>query len=234
MVYAKKRAIIFDLDDTLYPQIEYTRQCLLYSSSLIAKISNRNQSEIEHILNHILENKGIEYRHIYNDLFEQISFDGMPYLKDILAKFWQCQPILQLYESTYDVLNELKGKFILALLTDGYEKTQEYKINNLQIRHFFDSILITDSLGVKNRKPSVIPYSVMLNNINIPACNCIYVGNDPNKDFVGAKQLGLKTIRINQGEYKDMKVSEKFNSEFIINSISELINCIKNRIWTDI
>jgi putative hydrolase of the HAD superfamily len=231
---SKNRAIIFDLDDTLYPQIEYTRQCLFYSSSLIAELSNHSQSEIENILNHILENKGIEYRYIYNDLFKQINFDGFPYLKDIISRFWQCQPTLQLYEETYNILDMLKETFILSLLTDGYVKIQEYKIENLQIKHFFDHVLITDSLGIENRKPSVKPYREMLNKINLPAHNCIYVGNDPNKDFIGAKQLGIRTVRINQGECKNMEVSEQFDAEFKINNISDLINCIMIKIWTDI
>jgi putative hydrolase of the HAD superfamily len=231
---SKNRAIIFDLDDTLYPQIEYTRQCLFYSSSLISELSNHSQNEIEGILNHILESKGIEYRHIYDDLFEQLAFDGFPYLKGILAKFRQCKPTLQLYNETYSVLVELKKTFILALLTDGHVKIQEYKIENLQIRHFFDYLLITDSLGIENRKPSVKPYREILNRINLPSHNCIYVGNDPNKDFIGAKQLGIKTVRINQGEYRDIRVSEQFDSDFSINNISDLINCIKARIWTDI
>jgi putative hydrolase of the HAD superfamily len=230
----KNKAVIFDLDDTLYPQIEYTRQCLLNTSSFIAEFSNYPQKEIEDVLIRILTDKGIEYHHIYNDLFKEINFDGMPYLKDILTRFWQCKPQLQVYENTYDVLEKLKKHFILALLTDGHVKIQEYKIDSLNLRSFFDYILITDSLGVENRKPSVKPYEVLLNNINLFPCNCVYVGNDPNKDFTGAKKLGLKTIRINQGDYKDVKVPENSDADFLINSIFELIDCIKKELWTNI
>ncbi|MDR1896242.1 MAG: HAD family hydrolase [Prevotellaceae bacterium] len=230
----KNRAVIFDLDDTLYPQIEYTRQCLLNTSEYIAKLSNHRQKEIEKRLNNILDNKGIEYRFIYDDLFREIHFDGLPYLKEILDEFWQCKPKLQVYENTHEILKKLKDYFLFAILTDGHIKIQEYKIDNLHLRQFFDYVLITDSLGIENRKPSVKPYQVLLNKINLTARDCIYIGNDPRKDFIGAKKIGLKTIRINQGEYKDLKVSENDDADFSINSISELINCIKEKIWTDI
>jgi putative hydrolase of the HAD superfamily len=230
----KNKAVIFDLDDTLYPQIEYTRQCLLYTSGFIAEFSNHPQKEIEDVLIRILKDKGIEYHHIYDDLFKEINFNGMPYLKEILNKFWQCKPQLHVYENTCEVLEELKKHFILALLTDGHVKIQEYKIDTLNLRSFFDYILITDSLGIENRKPSVKPYEVLLDKINLFPYNCVYVGNDPNKDFIGAKKMGLKTIRINQGDYKDVNVSENFDADFSINSIFALIYCIKKELWTNI
>jgi len=218
----------------LYPQIEYTRQCLLNTSKFIAEFSNHPQNEIDDILIHILEDKGIEYRYIYNDLFREIKFDGLPYLKAILDRFWQCKPQLYVYENTYDVLKELKNKFVLSLLTDGYVKTQEYKIENLNLKPLFDDILITDSLGIENRKPSVKSYEVLLNKMDMNPSNCIYVGNDPNKDFIGAKKIGLKTIRINQGDYKNLKVTDDMDADFTVNHIFELPNLIKEQIWIDI
>jgi putative hydrolase of the HAD superfamily len=206
----------------------------LNTSNFIAELSHHHPNEIKAMLNSILEDKGIEYRHIYNDLFEKINFNGMSYLKEILDRFWQTKPQLQLYEGAYTTLAKLKDCFVLTMLTDGYVTIQNYKIDNLNIRDFFYYILITDSLGVEYRKPSVKPYEILLTQLNLSPSHCIYVGNDPKRDFIGAKKLGIKTVRILQGDYQNFKVAKTFDADFSINSIVELSDCINNKIWTNI
>lgn len=227
--FDKIKAFIFDLDDTLYPQKEYTRQCLLATSDYISKISRVEIDAIEKHLNCILDEKGIEYKYIFNDLFENIGFDGTPHLKEILELFRACQPKLELYENALEVLNCLKNNYRLALLTDGYEKIQHYKVQELELNDFFEEILVTYTLGEENRKPSPLPYQKLLDIMQLNAEECIYVGNDPKRDFIACKKLGMKSIRINQGDYKNLFLDKEYEADFCIDDIINLAETIKEQ-----
>lgn len=223
----KTKSIIFDLDDTLYPQLEYTRQCLHATVNYISDISSDNKDFIKITLNDILEKNGIEYKFIFNDLFKEINFDGMSYLKEILTLFWSCKPEIKLFDGVWDVLTQLKIQYRLAILTDGHVHIQKQKLDTLRIKDFFEYVLITDSLGVEYRKPSLVGYKKLLEDMNINAKDCIYVGNDPRKDFLACKELGIKTVRIRQGDYKNITLDKVHEADCEIDDIKDLVNIIK-------
>ena len=224
---SKINTIIFDLDDTLYPQLEYTRQCLHATVNYISDISGENKEVIKVKLDEILEKNGIEYKFIFNDLFKEISFDGMPKLKIILELFWSCTPEIKVFDGVLDVLTQLKTQYRLAILTDGHVHIQEQKIDTLGIRDFFEYVLITDSLGVEYRKPSPAGYKKILEEMKISAQDCIYVGNDPRKDFLACKELGINTVRIRQGDYKNLTLDKIHEADCEIDDIQDLLNIIK-------
>lgn len=223
----KTKSIIFDLDDTLYPQLEYTRQCLHATVNYISDISGENKEVIKVKLDEILEKNGIEYKFIFNDLFKEINFDGTPHLKEILELFWSCKPEITTFDNVLDVLTLLEKHYRLAILTDGHVHIQEQKINTLGIKDFFEYVLVTDSLGVEYRKPSEVGYKKLLEDMNIKPQECIYVGNDPRKDFLACKELEIKTVRIRQGDYKNITLDKMHEADFEICAIEDLLNIIE-------
>ena len=64
------------------------------------------------------------------------------------------------------------------------------------------------------------------------ATNMIYIGDNPNKDFVNIKKIGIKTIRVLTGNYKNLILSEKFEAEITIKNLTllttKLIHKIQN------
>jgi putative hydrolase of the HAD superfamily len=50
----------------------------------------------------------------------------------------------------------------------------------------------------------------------------VYVGDDPNKDFVSLRANGATTIRVHTGKYKDSKALEGFDAEFHLLQVSSL------------
>ena len=223
----KINIIVFDLDDTLYPQIEYTRQCLHSTVNYISDISGENKDVIKSKLDEILEKNGIEYKFIFHDLFKEINFDGMPQIREILELFWACKPQINLFDGVLDILTQLKTKYRLAILTDGHVHIQEQKIDTLGIKDFFETVLITDFLGAQYRKPSPAGYKKLLEDMKIKPHDCIYVGNDPRKDFLACKELGIKTVRIRQGDYKDLTLDENHEADVEIDDIADLLNIIE-------
>ena len=55
----------------------------------------------------------------------------------------------------------------------------------------------------------------------------IYIGDNPKKDFINLKPLGMRTIRILQEDCSKKKVSKKFDAEFKIFSLIDLVNILQ-------
>ncbi|MBD5116773.1 MAG: HAD hydrolase-like protein [Ruminococcaceae bacterium] len=220
------KCVIFDLDDTLYPQIEFDLGCLEEASRYISSLCGIHQSEIFCILTKIITEKGIEYRKIFDDLFIEIKFDGMCHIKEILKYYWSASPQISLFPNTDYILDCLKKKYLLAMITDGYVNVQKYKINKLSLNNYFDNIYFTDSYGIKNRKPSKYVFDIFLKETKLSPKECVYIGNDPRKDFLPARSVGMHTIRIRQGSFSEMTLNEEYEADYTIQNISQLINIL--------
>ena len=58
----------------------------------------------------------------------------------------------------------------------------------------------------------------------------IYIADDPNKDFIGAKGLGIVTTRVYQGRFTDLGLSKLYEADYRVDNIletEELLNNIK-------
>ena len=116
----------------------------------------------------------------------------------------------------------------VGLITDGLSKVQWNKIKLLDIEEYFDQIIVTDDLGIEYWKPNTFAYEAMLRNFKLNADECIYIGDNPNKDFYGARVTGYITIRIlrKEGDYFNLRLSNDFEADFEIKSLTELSNII--------
>ncbi len=220
------KCVIFDLDDTLYPQIEFDMGCLESAAGYISELCGESPNEILSVITEIISDKGIEYRKIFDDLFEKINFDGMRYIKEILNHYWSAVPKISLFPNTGYILDYLKKKYFLGLITDGYVNIQKYKINALDISDYFDRIYFTDSYGVENRKPSKYVFDIFLKETELLPEDCVYVGNDPRKDFIPARLTGMHTVRIRQGSLSEMILSGEYEADYTVDDISRLKNLI--------
>ena len=218
------KLLAFDLDDTLYPESEYVRGGFRTVSTYMQKkhkidanefykklISTKNLSPSAKVFDIVLENYQLKDRK----------------LVEKLIKLYRSQTLkLKLFPGIRSMLKKFKKKYILALVTDGKKVVQDRKLNYLRILDYFDTIFYTLDLGNNFKKPSEQPFKQLLHAYRIKPQEALYIGNDPNKDFIGAKKAGIRTIRVNQGFYKDKAKGEVNDADFTIGSIKELPSLI--------
>jgi len=96
------------------------------------------------------------------------------------------------------LLIKLRGIYSLGIVTDGYFEVQKKKVQALRLEELFDSIIYTDQYGREFWKPNVFGYKLALKDLQVSPEEAIYIGDNPHKDFIGAKRLGIVTIRILQ------------------------------------
>ena len=186
-------AVIFDLDDTLYPEKEYVK-------SGFKKIAEHfKMPELELELWQSFERGGKPIDDVFN-------VRGIINLKDEALHVYRFQePDIHLFDGVADMLERLQKTYKIGIITDGRPEGQHAKIDALGLEDKVDEIIITDELGgIEFRKPNLTAFILMQKKLRIPFEKMVYVGDNLQKDFHGPKKVGMKSIvlqRIN-GLYK--------------------------------
>ena len=78
----------------------------------------------------------------------------------------------------------------------------------------------------KLSKPNEIVYETCLKELNVKSNEAVYIGDNPLKDFIGAKKIGMKTVRIirDKGMFmKETAPSEEYKADITVKDLRELI-----------
>tara|TARA_R100001369_G_scaffold21881_7_gene39893 strand:- start:22765 stop:23454 length:690 start_codon:yes stop_codon:yes gene_type:complete len=106
-----------------------------------------------------------------------------------------------LLEDTLEILEYLKPKYKLHIITNGFEEIQHSKLSNAKILNFFNSITTSEEAGVK--KPHIDIFTKALNKSNALPSNSIMIGDSYEADIDGAINAGLKAIFFDYYNKKD-------------------------------
>ncbi|MGY0408179.1 MAG: YjjG family noncanonical pyrimidine nucleotidase [Polaribacter sp.] len=100
-----------------------------------------------------------------------------------------------LFKGTFEILDYLKEDYKLHIITNGFKEIQSKKMINSNIYHYFDKIIISESVGVKKPHPRVFEYA--LEAAEAVAENSMMIGDNLEADIQGALNIGLKAIHCN-------------------------------------
>ncbi|MFJ7680013.1 HAD family hydrolase [Peribacillus sp. NPDC097198] len=218
------KAIIFDMDDTLYEEREYVL------SGFFAIDNYLNQINIDGFYKKAVRlfDRGVRGT-IINDVLESM---GILYSENFILFLVELYrnhiPKITLLDDAKVVIETLRPKYKLGLLTDGYIKTQQNKVKALGVDGYFDIMIYSDSFGREHWKPSPTPYLELMKKFQCEGPELIYIGDNPMKDFITAKKLDWMTVKIERetGEYKDTLISEEYKADYTINTLYELLELL--------
>jgi putative hydrolase of the HAD superfamily len=206
--------VIFDLDDTLYSEVDYLRSAYRFiSRHLHADI---NKDIYEEMIG-LYENKEAVFDIIKTRYSISTSIDEM------VSLYRFHLPSIELREGALHLLEILKSLNIkTALLTDGRGITQRNKLKALKIEHFFDPIVISEEFG--SEKPDSRNYLYFEE--KFPRHSFVYIGDNIKKDFKVPNELKWQTIGIkDQGQHihtQDHILPDEYYPGNMINSFMEI------------
>lgn len=182
---ASVSAVIFDLDDTLYPEKDYVRSGYRAVAALLPEVEDAEGQlwqafeDGKPAIDHVLEQAGLQDRKAA-----------------CLAAYRDHDPDIHLYPGAAELLAELRSRGVkLGIITDGRPEGQRAKLEALGLYDLVDSVLITDELGGSRfRKPNDIAFRIMQTRLNVPYEQMVYVGDNPAKDFHAPRTLGMQWI----------------------------------------
>jgi putative hydrolase of the HAD superfamily len=189
--------LIFDLDDTLYPELDYIlggfRAAAWAVEERCGWPADQTYRELEQIF---LSAPGAA---VFDRWLERRGQDrAKGHVRDLMLCAYRAhRPKLRLFADAAWALDMLGAEYRLALLTDGRSESQRDKIRALGLHDTFREVLVTDELGLSWRKPSPRGFELLLARLGgrRPE-DAVYVADNPAKDFLAPNLLGMPSVRV--------------------------------------
>ncbi|MDA7859500.1 HAD family hydrolase [Mariniblastus sp.] len=225
----RKFAIIFDMDDTLFAESTFVfsgfEAVAIWGKE---KLSLPKEQSLECLNN--LFNSG-ERQKTFDLWLEEFGVETSDHIiTETVEIYRNHRPNIKPFSWVSPLLSEIRYVYGVGLLSDGFLKVQTQKFNALKIAPLFDAVLFSDELGRNNWKPSSKPYKKIAKDLNLKCKNCIYIGDNPTKDFIGARRAGMLSIRYRYhgGIYHDLEpATAEHRPDLELSEISELENAIQ-------
>jgi putative hydrolase of the HAD superfamily len=128
------------------------------------------------------------------------------------------------YEETFRVLDELKSKYKLLLLTNGSPDLQKEKLAGVpEIASYFDHIVISGEFG--QGKPAVAIFNYALGLLEISADEGIMIGDKLTTDILGSGSIGMRNIWIN---HHGLQSGDEIVPAYEVTRLQEILPIINN------
>ncbi|OQX70406.1 MAG: hypothetical protein B6A08_00840 [Sorangiineae bacterium NIC37A_2] len=212
--------VIFDLDDTLYLESEFARSGFRH---LDTSLRTRG---ISGFFERAWERFCAGHRtKIFDAVLAELGVDASEAkVRELVEMFRSHRPEISLAPDAAWLLDHWAGERALGLITDGWSLTQHQKIDALALRQRLACIVVSDDLGGPDFwKPSPAPFEAVMSRMG-PREKFVYVGDNPHKDFVTARKLGWKTVRVRRkgGLHEKVEPLSGYESHHVVEDLRAL------------
>lgn len=192
--------VLFDLDDTLYPQAEYLGSAWSAVADRGADLGLPRDRLLAALTT--VAARGSARGGIIDDAVALVDGDA-ELVPELVAAFRAFRPArLTPYPGVREALCELRARVPIAVVTDGAVAGQRAKLAALGLDDAFDVTVFSDSWGRAFRKPHPRPFHAALAQLGVEVADAVMIGDRPDKDVAGAAAIGLRAIRVRTGEYR--------------------------------
>ena len=192
------KAIVFDLDDTLYPERQYALSGFAavadWAEESLGIPSDQAYAELEAYFSDGVRGD------TFNRWLEAHDREPDRWMPEMVNCYRDHTPSLEPYPETHSVLQILRNEYRLGLITQGHKPGQERKLEALGLTETFEVTIILGEEDRQDWKPHPVSFERILAQFNLSGNEAAYIGDNPLKDFVGPRQLGMQTIWVRRPE----------------------------------
>ena len=220
------QAVIFDLDNTLldFMRMKHMAIDAALNGMIEAGIEIQRSIARKEIFA-IYESKGWEYQEVLDDFIQKEvgKLDYKILAAGIVAYRKAKEASLILYPNVYSTLIVLsKMGLKLGVVSDAPSREAWMRICTVNLHHIFDAVVTFDDTS--RHKPSPEPFKKVSKLLSISPEKSLMIGDWPERDIIGAKQLGMKTVF---AKYGDVFETQHSGADYDIDDIKELINIVE-------
>lgn len=186
------RAVVFDLDDTLYPYRRFVVSGFAAVAERLSALCGVDPRSAFRLLVHagMSGDRGQEIQASLCALGLPLSL--LPGLVEVMKSH---QPVLRLPRTSARVLTELRAMgWRLGVLTNGPRATQARKVDALDLAARVDAVVYATQHGTGAGKPELAPFVEVARRLDVVCRRVVFVGNDERCDVVGARQAGMRAV----------------------------------------
>lgn len=218
------KAILFDLDNTLINFLQFKIETAKAASRAMRRMGlEAPENELYGKIFSVYDEKGIEYQKTFYDVVAQYGLEVNLAEKvqqaAILAYLQKKFEVLKPYPNVLPTLAKLREKGIrLGIVTDAPRNKAWQRLILAGLQNEFDFVITHDD--TKAMKPHPSPFYVALKKLEILPGACLFVGDNPERDIKGAKEVGMLTC---WAKYGSMVRKPETKPDYEIASFDEIL-----------
>ena len=187
------QCVVFDLDDTLYLERDYVHS----GFQAVGQFVEERWGMSGFFAIALEEFESGRRGDIFNRGLERLGESPEDYsIEELVEVYRNHRPSIALQPDARECLEGLRGQVALGLITDGPLASQRAKAKALGVDRWIEHRIFTEELGPEGGKPSPQAFREVERLTGIQGGACVYIADNPIKDFVGPKGLGWRTIRV--------------------------------------
>jgi putative hydrolase of the HAD superfamily len=213
------RCVVFDIDDTLYLERDYVRSGLLAVDAVAVErhgakgFAARAWEAFE---------CGVRGT-IFDEALAQCGASASPAdIADLVTIYREHVPNILLLADAEACLAALVRSFALAAVSDGPLASQRNKAAALGLERWCDPVVLTATLGGGRGKPHTAAFALVEQATGFRREQCVYVADNPAKDFQGPRRLGWRTVRVRRPLGLHFAVNEPVNWDVELPDLGKL------------
>ena len=125
----------------------------------------------------------------------------------------------KLFPYVFEVLDYLKERYILHIITNGFDKTQHIKLEHSNLTLYFNQIITSEKTGMKKPNPKIFDHALDL--ANAKHTESIYIGDNLVLDI-----LACQNSEIDGMYFNPKKKRHNENVKFEISCLSQIIEIL--------
>ncbi len=207
------KGIFFDIDDTLYSTSEFTE--LARSAALDAMIEvglSVDKRELQEELTEVISEFSSNHDQHFDKLLVRIPrrhYRGINtavlVAAGVVAYHETKTRHLAPYEDAVEVLRILsRTDLVLGVITEGLAVKQAEKLVRLRLHPYLSpgAIVISNQIGISKPNPKI--YQRACSDLNLRPTETMYVGDNPTHDIDPPNKIGMVTVRMRRGKYRQI------------------------------
>ena len=218
-----KKHLFFDLDDTLW-DFQFNSERVLKELYLEHRLKEKLNSAVEDFLKEykrvnlffwsLYATGKIDKTHLREQRFRE-TFKHFGYNSDEDNQLMSDAYLLraprgkQLKQGCLEILNYLKEKYTLHIITNGFQEIQGLKIDGGGIRSYFTQIIVSEEQGVYKPDERIFRLAEKLSGATRE--DCVMIGDNLESDIQGALNAGWEAIHLdndNTAEHQGIRIGE--------------------------
>ncbi|GAB3897482.1 YjjG family noncanonical pyrimidine nucleotidase [Spirosoma agri] len=201
--------LFFDLDHTLWDFDRNSAESLaeLFETFRLADLGIPSAEEFSRHFIAINKQLWVDYdrnliehtyirKHRFPMVFRALGVDESAVHADLNVEYLRLLPRKpHLLESAREVLDHLKGRYTMHIITNGFADIQSIKMASADIAHYFTHVVTSENANAKKPNPLVFQYAMEISGTT--AAESLMIGDNYEADILGAKGVGLDTVFYN-------------------------------------
>ena len=229
----KYTTLFFDLDHTLWDFDANSKEALteIYYNFNLAEKGIVSFNEFLRVYYKINDRMWEQYRkdeiskeELRNDRFYDalmtFKIEDRKLANDIGDYYVKTSPYkTNLFDDCHEVLSELKTRYNLHIITNGFEEVQHIKLQQSNLTQYFGVVITSENAGYKKPEKGIFEYT--LNKIGVSKDESLMIGDGIETDIAGAIDFGMDSVYFNPNNN-----TKEVNSTHAVTKLIELIGLL--------